>query len=84
MVKSYLFIELRGSAKADDVIAGLNALDLNACAFANIVALADDKLVAQLDCEEAEDGTKAILEDISAVEGIVQTNVIAVVRPVKR
>ena len=29
------------------------------------------------------DGTKAILEDISAVEGIVQTNVIAVVRPVK-
>jgi len=84
MVKIYLFIELRGSAKTDDVIAGLKAIPLKGCVFANIVALSDDKLVAQLDCEEADDGTKAILEDISAVEGIVQTNVIAVVRPVKR
>lgn len=84
MVKIYLFVELRGSAAAENVIAALNALDLKACAFANVVALADDKLVAQLDCEEAEDGTRAILEDISAVDGIVQTNVIAVVRPVKR
>ena len=84
MVNIYLFIELRRTASADDVIAGLNALALKGCAFANIVALSDDKIVAQLDCEAAEDGTKAILEDIPPVEGIVQTNVIAVVRPVKR
>ena len=84
MVKIYLFIELRRSAKTEDVIVGLNALPLKGCTFANIVALSDDKIVAQLDCEDASDGTKAILEDISAVEGIVQTNVMAVVRPVKR
>jgi len=83
MVNVYLFIELRRAATADEVIAKLKALKLKACAFANIVALSDDKLVAQLDCEEASDGTRAILENISAVEGVVQTNVIAAVRPVK-
>lgn len=84
MVKIYLFIELRRTATADDVIAALKALKLEGCTFANIVALSDDKIVAQLDCEDASDGTKAILENISAAEGVVQTNVIAVVRPVQR
>jgi hypothetical protein len=38
--------------------------------------------VAQLDCSTPEVGTKAFLEDIAKVDGVVQTNVIAVVRPV--
>jgi hypothetical protein len=84
MVKIYLFIELLGSATAPKVIAALKALKLEACTFANVVALSDDKIVAQLDCEDASDGTRAILENISGVEGVVQTNVIAVVRPVQR
>jgi len=37
--------------------------------------------VAQLDCSTPEDGTKTIVEDIAKVEGVVQTNVIAVVKP---
>jgi hypothetical protein len=39
--------------------------------------------VAQLDCPMPEDGTKVVLEDLSKVEGVVQTNVIAVVKPVQ-
>ena len=46
-----------------------------------MVVLSYDKLVAQLDCSTPEDGTKAIVEDIAKVEGVVQTNVIAVVKP---
>jgi hypothetical protein len=84
MVKVYLFIELVGAADADDVVAKLKSLQLDACAFANVVVLADDKIVAQLDCETGEDATAAILEKISAVDGVVQTNVIAAVRPVRK
>jgi hypothetical protein len=40
--------------------------------------------MAQLDCEDAKAGQKAIVEKIAPVEGVVQTNVIAVVTPVKR
>ena len=39
--------------------------------------------VAQLDCPTPEDGTKVVLEDLSKVEGVVQINVIAVVKPVQ-
>ena len=42
-----------------------------------------DKLVAQLDCSTPEDGTKVVLQDPPSVEGVVQTNVIAVVKPVQ-
>ncbi len=42
------------------------------------------KLVAQLDCSTPEDGTRVVLQDIPKVDGVVQTNVIAVVRPVQR
>ena len=38
--------------------------------------------MAQLDCSAPEDGTKVVLEDLPKVEGVVQTNVIAVVKPV--
>ena len=84
MVEIYLFIELRGSADAEQAVSALKALRMNKCTFANVVALSEDKIVAQLDCEHAEYGTRAIVENVSAVDGVVQTNIIAVVRPVKR
>ena len=55
---------------------------LQNCKFANVVVLSYEKLVAQLDCSTPEDGTKAMLEEIAKVEGVVQTNIIAVVSPV--
>jgi hypothetical protein len=45
--------------------------------------LSDEKLVAQLDCKDSTDGDKAILNKIAKVEGVVQTNIVAVVRPTK-
>jgi hypothetical protein len=84
MVKVYLFIELVGAAKAADVVAALEAIDFDGCRFANVVVLADDKIVAQLDCETSEKANAAILQKISATEGVVQTNVIAAVRPVRK
>jgi hypothetical protein len=84
MVNVYLFIELLRAAKAGDVVDKLKALELGECKFANIVVLADDKLVAQLDCQTATQANTAILEKISPVEGIVQTNIIAAVRPMNK
>jgi hypothetical protein len=84
VVKVYLFIELLRAAGAADVAGKLRELDLGTCQFANIVALADDKLVAQLDCPTGAAANAVILEKISPVEGVVQTNLIAVVRPVER
>lgn len=84
MVKVYLFIELLRAANAADVVVKLNALELEACRFANAVVLADDKIVAQLDCETSAKANTAIVEKITAVGGVVQTNVIAAVRPVKK
>lgn len=82
MVNIYLFIELLGAANAADTVDKLKALELSGCKFANVVALAEDKLVAQLDCKTSAEANTAILEKISSVEGIVQTNIIAAVRPV--
>jgi hypothetical protein len=61
MVNIYLFIELLGSANAMATLDTLKALELENCQFANVVRLSDEKLVAQLDCEDAPDGDKAIL-----------------------
>lgn len=83
MTKIYLFIELLRAANAGDITGKLNALDLGACKFTNIVTLADDKLVAELDCEKPADATRAVLEGIMTVNGIVQTNIFAAVRPKK-
>ncbi len=69
------------AASAGDVADHIKSLSLANCKFANVVVLSYDKLVAQLDCSTPEDGTKAIVEDIAKVEGVVQTNVIAVVKP---
>ena len=83
MVNIYLFIELVRKADAAAVAETLKRLALDRCKFANVVALSDSKLVAQFDCEDAKDGQMAIVEEIAPVEGVVQTNVIAVVTPVK-
>jgi hypothetical protein len=84
MVNVYLFIELLRAASAADTAANLKSLDLGECKFANVVVLADDKLVAQLDCKSHQQANSTILEKIAPVEGIVQTNIIAAVRPVHK
>ena len=58
-------------------------MSLQNCKFANVVMLSDEKLVAQLDCNDGAAGNTAILENISKVDGVVQTNIIALVKPVK-
>jgi hypothetical protein len=84
MVNVYLFIELLRAANDADVVGQLKALDLGSCTFANVVVLAEDKLVAQLDCKSSTAANTAILEKISPIDGIVQTNIIAAVRPVHK
>jgi hypothetical protein len=84
MVNVYLFIELLRTANAAATVDALKALKLGECKLTNVIALADDKLVAQLDCKTSALANAAILEKISPVEGIVQTNVIAAVRPVHK
>jgi hypothetical protein len=84
MVNIYLLIELLGAANAANTLATLQDLQLANCKLASVVALSDEKLVAQLDCNSYPDATKAVLEKIAPVEGIVQTNVMAAVRPVHR
>jgi hypothetical protein len=83
MVNIYLFIELLNSANAVAAVDTLRALSLDDCKFANVVALSDEKLVAQMDCNDSPDGDRAILHHIAKVEGVVQTNIVAVVRPKK-
>jgi DNA-binding Lrp family transcriptional regulator len=78
------FIELLGSANAGQAVDALKALQLEEnCKFANVVMLSDEKLVAQLDCQDSTDADKAILNRIAKVDGVVQTNIVAVVRPRK-
>lgn len=84
MINVYLFIELLGAANASATAERLKALDLANCKFANVVQLSDEKIVAQLDCNSYPDASKAVLEKIGPVDGIVQTNIIAAVRPVHK
>jgi len=83
MVNIYLFIELIRAASVPDVADHIKGLSLANCKFANVVVLSSEKLVAQLDCSTAEDGAKVVLEELTKVDGVVQTNIIAVVKPVK-
>jgi hypothetical protein len=83
MVNIYLFIELLGSADATRAVGALKTLQMENCTFGNVVMLSDEKLVAQLDCQDSTDGDKAILSKIAKVDGVVQTNIVAVVRPRK-
>ena len=83
MVNIYLFIELLHSANAVTTVDTLKAMAMDNCKFANVVVLSEEKIVVQLDCNDSTDGDKALLNKIAKVEGVVQTNIIAVVRPVK-
>jgi hypothetical protein len=83
MVNIYLFIELIHSANAVATVDTLKALQMDNCQFANVVVLSKEKIVAQLDCKDSTDGDKALLTKIAKVDGVVQTNIITVVRPVK-
>jgi hypothetical protein len=84
MVNIYLLIELLKMTDASATVERLKALELVNCKLASVVELSKEKIVAELDCDSYPDATKAILEKISPVEGIVQTNLMAAVRPVHR
>lgn len=81
MLNVYLFIELLGAADPNKVMAEVKKLDMANCTVRNAVQLADAKLVAHVDCKSGEDATRAVLEKFMSVDGIVQTNIIAAVRP---
>lgn len=81
MVNVYLFIELLHAANPTAAMHQLNVLQMQHCRFANVVQLSDEKLVAQLDCDSSDDASKAVFEHIAKVDGVVQTNLVAVVRP---
>lgn len=83
MLNVYLFIELLGAADPAAVLSNIKALDVPNCVISNVVQLADDKLVAHMDCENGGAASRGVLEHITAVEGVVQTNIIAAVEPTK-
>ena len=72
MVNIYLFIELLHTANAATTVETLKALQMQNCKFANVVVLSQEKLVAQLDCNDSSDGDKVILNQIAKVDGVVQ------------
>jgi hypothetical protein len=84
VVNVYLLIELLRAANAGDTVDAIKALQIDNCKLANVVQLSEDKLVAQLDCASYADANSAVLEKIAPVEGIVQTNIMAAVRPVHK
>jgi hypothetical protein len=59
----------------------LKTLQMENCKFANVVMLSDEKLGPAH--QDSTDGDKAILNKIAKVDGVVQTNLVAVVRPRK-
>jgi hypothetical protein len=83
MVNIYLLIELLAAANADATLSAIQKLELDNCKFSSIVKLSKEKLVAQLDCDGYPDAVKAVLDKIAPVEGVVQTNLMAAVRPEK-
>ena len=72
MVNIYLFIELLHTASAVTTVDTLKALSLDNCKFANVVVLSEEKIVAELDCQDSTDGDKAILNKIAKVDGVVR------------
>lgn len=81
MINLYLFIELLGAANPDSAAAEIRKLQLADCTVQNVVQLAEDKLVAHIDCKTGESATRMVLEKLMSVEGVVQTNIISAVRP---
>jgi hypothetical protein len=82
MVNVYLFIELLRAANPTTTMDLLKQLDISNCKLANVVSLSESKLVVQLDCQSFADADSALLNKIAPVEGIVQTSIVAAVRPV--
>jgi hypothetical protein len=82
VVNVYLLIELFRAANGGDTVDAIKKLEIANCKLVNVVELSDDKLVAQLDCDSYADASRAVLEKIAPVKGIVQTNIMAAVRPV--
>ncbi len=81
MLNVYLFVELLGAADPTAVLAEIKKLNVPNCQIRNAVQLADDKLVAHVDCKSGSDASRLVLENFTGVDGVVQTNIIAVVRP---
>lgn len=81
MLKVYLFIELLDAADPATVLADVKRLEMPDCQIRNAVQLADDKLVAHVDCKTGRDATRVVLEGFMRVDGVVQTSIIAVVHP---
>jgi hypothetical protein len=82
MVNIFLLIELLKMTNPAAAVDHLKALELANCKFANVLQLNNEKIVAQVDCDSYDDASKAILEKIGPIQGIVQTNIFAAVRPV--
>jgi len=81
MLNVYLFIELLEGADPQAVLAEIRFLGVPNGKLRNVVQLSDDKLVAHLDFETGEHASRVVLEEFMRMDGIVQTNLIAVVRP---
>ena len=83
MVNIYLFIELLGSANAGADCGYAQGDEDGELQVRQCRRAVRREVVAQLDCMDSTDGDKAILNKIAKVDGVVQTNIIAVVRPRK-
>lgn len=79
----YLFIELLKAADPNSIISKIKQLEMVHCTTRSAVQLAEDKVVAHIDCDTGPDATRALLEQFTKIEGIVQTNIISVVRPTR-
>ena len=81
MISVYLLIGILSAANAGDIADKVAHLNLANCKFASAVVLSYDNVVAQLDCTLGSDANKAILEEVTPIEGVAETQVVSVVRP---
>lgn len=81
MLNIYLLIELLTGTDAAAAAQRIRTLGLGPCQVVNAVELNPRKLAAQIDCPDIQDVNAAILQKITRVEGVVQTNIVATVHP---
>jgi len=81
MINLYLFIELLGTANPEAAASVIRELQLEGCSVQNVVELAKEKLVAHIDCKTGEGAARMVLDKLMSVDSVVQTNIIAAVRP---
>ena len=85
MVNIFLLIELLKMTDATATVDRLKVLELDNCKFANVLQLNKEKIIAQLDCDNYDDASKAILRrGLARWRGSCKRNIIAAVRPVHR